>query len=440
MNRWCGIFALVLVVASTWARAAALPETPSGLVDFRYGVKIPMRDGVELNADLFLPRGRTEPVPVVFAYTPYTVDRAHVEDCIYYARSGYVCAIVDARGRGDSAGKFVPFENDGRDGYDVVEWLARQTWSNGKVGMFGGSYGGFNQWATLKQFPPHLATIVPTAAAYPGYDFPLWPGNLFNIWDMLWLTGVSGSAVNMNLVSNQDFALENEQALHQSGYSFARLDEISGNLTTGFQKWMDHPYQDAYWSALVPAIEDYRKIDIPVLTVTGDYDADQAGALHYYRQLMAYGSAANTARHYLVIGPWNHAQTRIPDVNVEGLKFAPASLVDIHLLHKQWFDWVMKGAAKPEFLKQPVAYYVGGLEQWKYADRFDDVGAKSRSFVLSSRGRADDAFHSGTLGEAIRAVRRSTRTSTTRATSTRMRRSRHASMRSIVQLAARTRI
>ena len=128
-------------------------------VDMLWGVKIPMRDGVHLNATVFKPKAMPAPLPVVFTLTPYIAD-SYEDRASYFARHGYVFALVDVRGRGNAEGAFEPFANEARDGYDIVEWLARQPWPNGKVAMWGGSYAGFDQWATLKEHPPHLATIV----------------------------------------------------------------------------------------------------------------------------------------------------------------------------------------------------------------------------------------------------------------------------------------
>jgi putative CocE/NonD family hydrolase len=128
-------------------------------VDMLWGVKIPMRDGVHLNATVFKPKAMPAPLPVVFTLTPYIAD-SYEDRASCFARHGYVFALVDVRGRGNAEGAFEPFANEARDGYDIVEWLARQPWPNGKVAMWGGSYAGFDQWATLKEHPPHLATIV----------------------------------------------------------------------------------------------------------------------------------------------------------------------------------------------------------------------------------------------------------------------------------------
>ncbi len=157
---------LTMVAVAVPAQQKPAAEEPA--VDMQWAVKIPMRDGVKLNATIFAAQGQKEPQPVIFTFTPYIGD-SYTDRAVYFAEHGYVYALVDVRGRGNSGGEFEPFANEGRDGYDVVEWLAKQPYCNGKVTMWGGSYAGFDQWAVLKEFPPHLATIVPAAAAHPAW-------------------------------------------------------------------------------------------------------------------------------------------------------------------------------------------------------------------------------------------------------------------------------
>jgi predicted acyl esterase len=149
-------------------------ESPPASADYdlRWGGKIPMRDKVELNATLYLPKttdGSLPRMPVIFTLTPYISDTYQAR-AAYLVSHGYAFALVDVRGRGNSSGGFEPFAQEPRDGQDAVEWLAQQPFCDGKVAMWGGSYAGFDQWATAKEFPPHLATIVPVAAAHLTYD------------------------------------------------------------------------------------------------------------------------------------------------------------------------------------------------------------------------------------------------------------------------------
>jgi putative CocE/NonD family hydrolase len=320
---------------------------------------------------------------------------------MWFARNGYVFALVDARGRGSSEGKFEPLLQEAHDGYDTVEWLAKQPWCDGKVAMWGGSYAGYDQWATAKEAPPHLQTIVPAAAAYPGVDFPMWR-NISYPYLMQWLTYTSGVTPNVNLFRESSFWIAKFTERYLSQRPFREMDEIAGNPSATFQTWIAHPKQDAYWDAMLPTDDQLARMTIPILTITGHYDDDQPGAMTFYRRHLQLSPPAARERHYLVIGPWDHAGTRTPAREVGGLTFGEASMVDLNQLHKDWYDWTLKGGARPAFLQKQVAYYVVGAEQWKYADSFASIGAERRSFHLSSSGEAGDVFHSGRLtGDAM---------------------------------------
>ena len=376
--------------------ASALADDP---VDLEWGVKIPMRDGIHLNATVYRPHEQKDALPVIFTLTPYISD-SYIDRATYFSRNGYVYALVDVRGRGNSEGRFEPFANEGRDGYDIVEWLAKQPWSNGKVAMWGGSYAGFDQWSTLKEFPPHLTTIVPAAAAHPAVDFPFFH-NVFTSYIIQWLTFTSGVTGNPNTFGNSEFWKSKFTELYMKHLPFQQLDRVVGNSSTVFSKWLDHPMNDAYWNAMAPTPEDYKRISIPILTITGHYDGDQAGAMTFYRRHMQYGAESAKARHYLIIGPWDHAGTRTPKREVGGLTFGEASMLDLNQLHKQWYDWTMKSRPKPDFLKDRVAYFIPGAETWKYAASLDMLGAENRKLYLSSSGgHANEVFQSGLLSTA----------------------------------------
>lgn len=394
-----GLLRVVLLATVLGPTALAADEKPpaGGKVDMEWGVKIPMRDGVALNATVYRPQGQKDPLPAVFTLTPYVGD-SYLERALYFAEHGYVFAMVDVRGRGNSGGVFEPFANDPRDGHDLVEWFAAQPWCNGKVAMWGGSYAGFDQWATLKEAPPHLATIVPAAAAHPGVDFPF-QFNIFTPYDMQWLSYTSGVTSNGNLFGTPAFWGAKARQYYDTHAAFRTYDAIVGNPSAVFQKWLQHPTPDAYYDAMVPSPDQYRGMRVPILTITGDYDGDQPGAFTYYRRHMEYGTPEAKLSHYLIIGPWDHAGTRTPKAEVGGLKFGAASVLDLNDLHRQWYDWTMKGGAKPEFLKQRVAYFVVGADAWKYADSLEAVTGAWRTLYLGSRDGAGDLFHSGTLSE-----------------------------------------
>jgi putative CocE/NonD family hydrolase len=362
----------------------------------QWGVKIPMRDGVQLSATLYTPRARGGRAPCIVTLTPYTAQMWH-HFGVYFAGHGYPFLIVDCRGRGNSEGEFRPLIQEAEDGYDIVEWLARQPFCNGQVAMWGGSYAGYDQWATASQRPPHLATIVPAASVYPAVDFPM-RNNVAFPYTMQWLTFVAGRALQEKLFFDaQAFWSERFRESFELGVPFKDLDTALGNPSAVFQEWTSHPRQDAYWDSHHPTPDERVGISIPILTITGLYDSDQPGALTHYREHVARVAPEIRKQHYLIIGPWDHAGTRVPRPAFGGLECSPASLIDLPELHVQWYAWTMQGGPKPPFLQKNVAYYVMGAERWRYADSLDAVTARSAPLHLQSDGESTDVLHSGAL-------------------------------------------
>lgn len=397
--------ALALAAAmATPAGAAAQRDTwppppERGDVRIEWGVRLPLRDGVRMAVTIYRPAEQQAPLPVIVLLTPYMADAFHAT-AKYFAQRGYVAATADTRGRGHSEGHWKPFVQDGPDGYDLVEWLARQPWSDGRVAMAGISYLGFTQWTTLKEFPPHLATIVPTAAGYFSYT-SLHPHNIFSTYAIRWLTGVSGRSLNGQLVADADYWDRTLWRWYSNHLPFAVLDSVAGNRTTELPTWIRHPAHGPYVEATAVPTEDYARIDIPILSVTGHFDSEQRAALRHYRRHMRHGAPEGTARHYLVIGPWDHTATFWPRRAIGGLTFDSASVLDLGTLHTEWYDWALKGAAFPGFLRNRVAYYVMGAEEWRYADSLEGMTAARRVYHLGSPGPDPDGpARPGTLAPA----------------------------------------
>jgi putative CocE/NonD family hydrolase len=376
-----------------WAQAQADDRRP---VTVQMGVKIPMRDGVNLSATIFAPQDQPPPLPVILHFTPYIASRFSAR-ALWFARRGYVVAAVDVRGRGNSEGHHRPFVDDGRDGHDVVEWLARHPWSNGKVAMIGGSYTGWDQWSVMKEFPPHLETIVPAVSTYPGTEGIPKNRNIFLLYTMHWLNTVSGVSEGPSF--DDDFLRGKWYEVYRRHLPFRALDSVVGNLGTEFQTMVKHPAVDSFWDATNPTTADYARIDKPVLTITGHYDADQTGAMLHYRRHLQYAAPTAREKHYLVIGPWDHSGSQRSKRENAGLVFGPASLIDNNELHKQWYDWTMKNGAKPDLLQKRVAYYVMGAEQWKYADSLEAIPTTPLKLYLDAPSTgANDLYSSGILG------------------------------------------
>ena len=396
---------IALVVVATAVRAEPPATNPNKAVPVQltWDQKIPARDGVKLSATIYRNPAQTKPVPVIFTMTPYIAQQAATQG-MYFAQNGYAFVAVDDRGRGNSDGVFLPGQVEGRDGYDVVEWIAKQPWCDGQVAMWGGSWLGFTQWSVAKELPPHLVAIAPTAAVLPGVDYPQ-PNGIFVPYALRWLNSVAGKAANDGLFAASDLWTNAEWQLVTSGRPFADLEAITGATGTLFKTWLAHPREDAFWQAATPRAEQFAKLHLPILTITGHYDGDQLGALTYYDRHLAVASKDEAARHWLVIGPWDHAGTRRPRAELGGVTFGPAAAMSMEALHKAWYDHVLKHGPRPEFLKDRVAVFVMGKNTWIYASELKRIEGAPLALDLDLTGAAaGDVTRSGRLLPAAAAA------------------------------------
>lgn len=307
-------------------------------------------------------------------------------------------AYVDVRGRGDSEGVFRPLAQEAEDGYDVVEWLAKQPWSDGRIAMWGGSYPGYDQWATASAKPPHLRTIVPVASIRPAVDFPTSNG-IMEADALQWLTLTSGRSLYSGLYSDENYWRETEARSFRDKAAFNQLDVYAGNTSSVFQTWLQHPDLDAFWQPIYLPPESIANIDLPTLEISGYRDDDEPASISFYRDRLQSKNRAALERFYLILGPWDHPGTRAPKRRVWNEEFGGASLLDMQRLQLEWYDWIFQSAAKPEFLKKHAVYYVQGpgAECWKYADSIDTAAARSQILYLTSASGAKRVFESGAL-------------------------------------------
>jgi len=395
--RLCLYLCLALGAVPAYAQAPTPPDPNKILpVQIDWDQKVPMRDGVKLSATIYRDPKQTKRVPAIVTMTPYIAAHA-ARQGVYFAQNGYVFVVADSRGRGNSDGVFVPGGVEAKDGHDLVEWVARQPWCDGQVATWGGSWLGFTQWSIAKEFPPHLKAMAPSASVYPGIDYPQ-PYGIFLSYTLRWLTYVHGRALNEGLFASDDFWNNADWQQLSTGQPFQDLDRVTGALGTVFRTWLAHPREDAFWQAITPRPADYAKLRIPILTVTGHYDDDQLGALTYYDRHMANGPKDVTARHWLVIGPWDHSGTRRPKPELGGVAFGADSVINMEALHKAWYDHVLKGAPAPELLKDRVACFLMGPNRWLHASDLRQLeGAPLRLALDATGAAAGDVTRSGRL-------------------------------------------
>jgi putative CocE/NonD family hydrolase len=358
-------------------------------------LRVPTLDGIELSVRVWRPGGDGRHT-VVMQHTPYLSDETHVR-AMKFVAAGFAYASVDRRGRGTSGGDFVPLQGGGPDGADAARWLAARPWSDGRVATMGGSYRGTVQWQAMADDPDAIHAAVPTASAYPGWDFPQ-PRGIFLSFIAPWLAYVDGRAGNSQWFGDSALWQGHFERVWRGEIAYADLARVSGAPQAQFQRWVEHPGYDAFWQVLNPTPAQYAAIDLPILSITGYFDGDQEGALRYYLEHLASATPAARDRHWLLIGPYSHAGTRYPTAEVGGLKFDQAAVLDLDALQIDWFRHVLDGARRPDPLPDRVTYYVMGAETWRSAPSLDAIAAHTLSLQLSGGGLpANDVFRSGRL-------------------------------------------
>ena len=343
--------------------------------------------GYTLSAVVVRPRNASGPLPTALNLTAYTNLERHLEKARMAAAHGYVGVVADVRGKRLSRAEFVPYEVEGDDAHAVIDWIVRQPWSDGDVGMYGGSYEGFTAWAAAKRGHPALRTIAAYVAAIPGFGLPM-ENNVFLNANYAWPFYVANTRY---LDDETYFDRGRWQALNRDWYASGRpyreIDRIDGTPNPYLQRWLDHPAYDAYWQSMVPYREEYADIDIPVLTVTGYYDDGQISAVHYLREHYTWNEDAD---HYLVIGPYDHfgAQGRVKPVELRGYAIDPVAQIDTEDLTFQWLDHVLRGAERPELLSDRINYQVMGADVWRHAPSIDAMSDTTWTLYLSDVAEA----------------------------------------------------
>lgn len=343
------------------------------------GAMIRTPDGAELAALVIRP-AKAAPMPVLLTFTIYANDDWSWADAKKMAAHGYAGVVAYSRGKGRSRDPIVPYEHDGADAAAVIAWAAAQPWSDGRVGMYGGSYSGYTQWAALKQRPPALKAIATSATAAPGIDVPM-EGGVFLNFLYPWPFYVTGNRTLDDATYGDSERWDKlNREWYRSGRAYRDLPRIDGTANPVFERWLQHPAYDGYWQAMTPQGREFAAIDIPVLATTGYFDGAQIGVLHYFREHLRQRPHAD---HTLLIGPYEHftMQTGVPPV-VQGYAPDASARHDLQALRLAWFDHVFKGAAKPGLLADRVNWQVMGADRWRHAPTLDAMATRRERLYL----------------------------------------------------------
>jgi putative CocE/NonD family hydrolase len=343
-------------------------------VDKEVLIKAP--DGASIAAVVARPKSRSEPLATLLEVTIEDSQNA-AEEC---AAHGYVGVVAYTRGTRTSPRRVVPFEHDGEDVRAVIDWIAKQPWSDGRVGMYGDGYSAFTSWAAATRLPTALKAIATSGSTAPGIDVPM-TGGIFQNSAYRWsLTVTTNDAVGERDLNDDEPWRALDQKWYRSGRPYRDLGRLYGHPDPLFIRWLNHPSYDGFWQKMIPYREQFAKINIPVLTTTGYFATSEPGALYYFTQHTRYNPHAD---HTLVIGPYEDgAVQRRPLAVLHGYEVDSAALVDVHELQYQWFDHVLKGAATPPLLSDRINYEVMGANEWRHAASLEAMAGGSLRFYL----------------------------------------------------------
>ncbi|MBM3800811.1 MAG: CocE/NonD family hydrolase [Acidimicrobiia bacterium] len=396
-KRWLGFF-LLWGTATLFAapRAVNFPEVSPPTHDIRMENRVPvqMRDGTVLYADVYRPV-KDGKYPVIVSRTPYGVELTYAAP-VFFARRGYVFVWQDVRGRFESEGKWDPFRQEDLDGFDTIEWAARQPWSNGKVGMQGKSYLGHVQWQAAKTLPPHLVTIFPDVAPTSIYHHAV---TLNGGWRLSLAFGWGAVRAESRIGQNPG-VYSQETGLEHLSYDqivwhlpLIEMPKLAGRNSAFYTEWIRHPDYDDYWKA-ISVEEHYAKLSLPAHTFGGWFDILTQGTINGYVGMAQRGKTVEARQgSQMVIGPWGHG----PSQKFGDLDFGPQAMVDVRALELRWFDYWLKGIENGLRDTPPVTLFVMGANRWRYENEYPIARTNYREMYLHSAGKANSVRGDGRL-------------------------------------------
>ncbi len=383
----CRAAIVVLLLAGSWAQCTeyAIRVEPN--------VTATMRDGVKLKSDIYRPEGKGE-FPVLLGRTPYGKQVA-AEIAQKLAKRGYIVAIQDVRGRGESEGKFQPFFDDETDGYDSVEWAASLSQSSGKVGMVLSSYGSAAQIFAAVSAPPHLVTFV---AIQPSIGFGahqiFFDGGAFRqLWAESWTILLASDSYSrmMHKFAAYGSSLDAVMERLPLGSFMDQLSRATLEMESGsyFHRWLSNPPGGHYWDRINMS-KRVKDIKVPGLYFGGWYDVFGPATSELFQAVQRNaGSDLARTKSQFVMGPWTH-------VGNSDIDFGPAASLDIVDSQNQWLDYWLKGEPNEAMSHPAVRVFLTGENRWISSPSWPLTGTELYRLFLSSKtsaqGSAGDGF------------------------------------------------
>jgi putative CocE/NonD family hydrolase len=390
------VWASILIFATSVLIFAQDSTSGAAHIVLDKNVPLPMRDGVTLRADVLRPAGGGK-FPVLVYRTPYGKDAAQREYTTFeHAVSrGYAVVVQDVRGRYQSDGDFRPYENEGRDGYDTIEWSAVQPWSNGTVGTFGLSYPGAVQWLAAVQSPPHLKAMVPAMTFSTPQNFFYAGGT----WDMSWIEWIWNNIawdtrIRKNLPGPRTYkearaAWKEQEQTMLNTLPLLDLNQLQ-QVAPYYFDWLRHPPEDSWWN-WCELRDKYSRTTAAVLNLSAWYDDNYGpeGATTNYAGLLETRGGGKDSRTHLLLGPWVHGGTA---KNRSGEReFGPTAAIDYDDVILRWMDHYLKAVDNGVDREKPVRYFVMGRNEWRDADQWPPEAKKTPMFLAPPTGGAGPA-------------------------------------------------
>jgi putative CocE/NonD family hydrolase len=387
-------------IARTFLYLLSLALAASGVEPIRIErhLAVAMRDGVKLYADLYRP-AREGKFPVLVVRTPYGVQRDGIhQNMIRFAQNGYAVVVQDVRGRYESEGTWDPFRAEANDGYDTIEWAAKQPWSTGKVGLQGGSYLGHVQWRAATQSPPSLVTMFPAVASTSIYRNWLTHGGAFRLsfnygWGVVRMPNRIMLPQYWHTESWSPAELKYDALLMHLPLRDIDL-QSAGYAVSHFREWLKHESYDSYWQSISDE-EHLEKVKVPVHTSGGWFDIFLNGTINGFVGVRRNGGTEQARRESRMrIGAWGHGRSQKFD-DVDFGPDANRSLFDDEL---RWYDHYLKGEDNGIDREPPVQIFYMGVNKWQGAQDWPLPGTKFTHYYLSG-GSANSARGNGVLSE-----------------------------------------
>ena len=398
--RRAAALAMLVAVAVVYIRLSKIPFQSGNKRYMLAGnvvmknVEVPMGDGTVLRADIWLPP-RPGRFPTLVYRTPYGKENAPKEWSTFQKlpERGYAVVIQDVRGRYASDGEFVAYQNEGKDGYDTIEWAARQPWSDGNVGTFGLSYPAAVQWLAAVEYPPHLKAMVPAMTFSTPRNF-FYSGGLF---DGSWLEWVwmniapdARARKKLNGPKTDKEAGETWQRGHARMESYLPLRDLPDLKEVGpfYYQWLAHPPGDPWWD-WAELRNKYDRVHCAVLNFSGWYDEAYGpdGATTNFNGLLAARKGWPDPATRTIIGPWTHGAQ---DTRKSGERdFGPTAPVDYDELILRWMDHYLRGVDNGVEKEAPVRLFVMGTNAWRDERQWPLERAKATTLYLASDSAGD---------------------------------------------------